>query len=98
MGDWVGERERATSPSLPPSQTLVLDGKTQSAQFDEPIYHECLTHPAMLMHPAPKRVFIGGGGELATAREVVRHASVEKCVMVDIDEKVRDERRTKERE
>ena len=35
-----------------------------------------------------KRVFIGGGGELATAREVLRHHSVEKVVMVDLDETV----------
>lgn len=38
-----------------------------------------------LAHPNPKNVFIGGGGEFATAREVMRHNSVEKCVMVDID-------------
>merc|ERR1719159_1465370 len=39
----------------------------------------------MLCHPNPKNVFIGGGGEGSTAREVLRHKSVEKCVMVDID-------------
>ena len=37
-----------------------------------------------------KRVFIGGGGELATAREVLRHSSVERVVMVDLDGKVVD--------
>lgn len=37
-----------------------------------------------------KSVFIGGGGELATAREVLRHSSVERLVMVDLDEKVVD--------
>ena len=37
---------------------------------------------------APKSVFIGGGGELATAREVLRHKSVERVVMVDIDSEV----------
>ena len=42
----------------------------------------------MLMHGNAKRVFIGGGGEMATAREVLRHEGVEKCVMVDIDEVV----------
>jgi len=57
----------------------------QSTQCDEFVYHECLVHPAMLMHPNPKNVFIGGGGEGSTAREVLRHKSVEKCVMVDID-------------
>ncbi|KAL3932845.1 MAG: hypothetical protein SGARI_003855 [Bacillariaceae sp.] len=41
-----------------------------------------------LIGGAPKSVFIGGGGELATAREVLRHKSVERCVMVDIDGKV----------
>ena len=71
-------------------KTLVLDGKTQSAERDEFVYHESLVHPAMLLHPHPKRVYIGGGGELATAREVLRHTTVEKCVMVDIDKVVVD--------
>jgi thermospermine synthase len=58
----------------------------QSATTDEFVYHESLVHTAMMSHPNPKRVFIGGGGEGATLREVLRHKSVEKCVMVDIDE------------
>lgn len=70
----------------PFGKTLVLDGKTQSAARDEHVYHECLVHPAMLAHPNPKNVYIGGGGEFATAREVLRHKSVELCVMVDIDQ------------
>ncbi|GBG26905.1 Spermidine synthase [Hondaea fermentalgiana] len=67
-------------------RTLVMDGQTQSAEADEHIYHESLVHPAMLLHKSPKKVFIGGGGEFATAREVLRHSSVERCVMIDIDE------------
>lgn len=35
------------------------------------------------------QVFIGGGGELATAREVLRYPSVEKVIMVDLDKDVR---------
>jgi len=69
---------------------LLLDGKAQSAEFDEAVYHELLVHPAMLHHPNPKTVFICGGGEGSTAREVLRHKSVEKCVMVDIDKVVCD--------
>ncbi|CAH0474917.1 unnamed protein product [Peronospora belbahrii] len=69
-------------------KTLVLDGMTQSAKNDEAIYHETLVHPALLAHPNPKTVYIGGGGEFATAREVLKHKSVEKVVMVDIDELV----------
>merc|ERR1711934_599043 len=67
-------------------RTLVMDGKTQSTEVDEKVYHESLVHPAMLAHGNPKTVFIGGGGEFATAREVLRHKSVEKCIMVDIDQ------------
>ncbi len=64
---------------------LFLDEKIQSAQADEFIYHEALVHPAMLTHPSPRRVFIAGGGEGATAREVLRHRTVEEVVMVDLD-------------
>ncbi|MCH8089986.1 MAG: polyamine aminopropyltransferase [Chloroflexi bacterium] len=67
---------------------LVLDGKTQSAESDEFIYHEILVHPAMIIHPAPRRVFIAGGGEGATLREVLSHSTVEEAVMVDIDREV----------
>lgn len=42
--------------TAPFGKTLVLDGKTQSAELDEFIYHETLVHPAMLAHPDPKRV------------------------------------------
>ena len=52
-------------------RSLVLDGKTQSTTFDEHIYHEALVHPAMLLHPNPRSVFIGGGGEGATLRETL---------------------------
>ena len=31
-------------------KTLVTDGKTQSAESDEKIYHESLVVPAMLKH------------------------------------------------
>lgn len=72
----------------PFGRCLVLDGKTQSSECDEHIYHESLVHPVMLMHPQPRAVFIGGGGEGATLREVLAHRSVTRALMVDIDEQV----------
>lgn len=69
-------------------KVLVLDGKIQSSQLDEHVYHEALVHPAMVLHGAPRRVLILGGGEGATAREVLRFKTVEEVVMVDIDEEV----------
>lgn len=67
---------------------LVLDGKTQSTEADEHIYHDSLVHPAMLLHPSPRSVFIGGGGEGATLREVLRYPEVEKVTMLDLDPEV----------
>jgi spermidine synthase len=67
---------------------LVLDGKIQSSEADEFIYHEALVQPAMLTHPHPETVFIAGGGEGATLREVLSHKTVKRVVMVDIDEEV----------
>jgi spermidine synthase len=65
---------------------LVLDGKIQSSESDEFIYHEALVHPAMLAHPNPVKVLVAGGGEGATLREVLAHSVVERAIMVDIDE------------
>ena len=64
---------------------LFLDRKIQSAESDEHIYHESLVQPALLAHPNPRTVFIAGGGEGATLREVLRFKSVERALMVDID-------------
>lgn len=66
---------------------IAIDGDIQSCQRDEAIYHEALVHVAMLLSEKPKNVLIMGGGEGATAREVLKHHEVlEKVVMVDIDE------------
>ncbi len=66
-------------------KTVFLDEKIQSAEVDEYIFHEALVHPALVAHPSPRRVMIAGGGEGATLREVLKHRTVERAVMVDID-------------
>ncbi len=71
-------------------RALILDKLIQSTEKDEYIYHELLVHPAMALHPNPRRVLILGGGEGATLREVLKHRTVEEAVMVDIDPVVVD--------
>lgn len=66
-------------------RALFLDGVLQSSAYDEALYHESLVHPAMLAHDRPCDVLIIGGGEGATLREVLRHPSVRRVTMVDID-------------
>src|SRR2546425_4341601 len=65
-------------------RSLILDGKVQSTQADEFIYHEVLVHPAMLVHPDPKRVMVIGGGGGGTLREGLRHPSGERAPVVGI--------------
>ena len=66
-------------------KVLIIDSNTQSSQLDEHIYHESLVHPTLLIHPNPKNILILGGGEGACLREVLKHRSVEKVTMIDID-------------
>lgn len=64
---------------------LIIDGDVQSTSIDEYIYHESLVHPAMLISDEPKVALIIGGGEGATLREVLKHKSIRKAIMIDID-------------
>lgn len=66
--------------------SLFLDDKPQSSEVDEAIYHEALVQPVLVTVPNPRTVFIAGGAEGATLREALRHNSVQRVVMVDIDE------------
>jgi len=67
---------------------LTLDGLVMCTQRDEYVYHEMISHVGMLSHPNPKRVLVIGGGDGGTVRELVKHPSLEKVTMVEIDEVV----------
>jgi len=68
---------------------LVIDGKIQLIEEYEESYHEMLCHVPMLMHPAPKKILIIGGGDGGTAREVLKH-NPETVTMVEVDRSVVD--------
>jgi spermidine synthase len=70
-------------------KVLVLDGRIQSSQAEDFIYHEALVHPGMLASErAPESALVIGGGEGATLREILRYPSIRRAVMVDIDDEV----------
>jgi spermidine synthase len=71
-------------------KTLFLDYKIQSSLMDEHVFHECMTQPAMTLHPNPKKVAVCGGGEGATLREALKHNTVKEAHMIDIDEELVD--------
>jgi len=67
---------------------MVIDGCTMVSTRDNFFYHEMMSHPALYTHPNPKRVWIIGGGDCGTLKEVLKHSSVEQAVQIDIDERV----------
>ncbi len=67
---------------------MVLDGCTMVSTRDNFLYHEMMSHPALFTHPNPKKVWIIGGGDCGTLREVLKHPGVEEAVQIDIDERV----------
>ncbi|MGC8587672.1 MAG: polyamine aminopropyltransferase [Hydrogenobaculum sp.] len=67
---------------------LILDGVVQFTEKNEFFYHEMLTHPVMFAHKNPQNVLIIGGGDGGILREVLKHKTVKKAVLVDIDKDV----------
>lgn len=67
---------------------LTLDDVIQSTEVDEFIYHESLVHVPLMAHPAPEEVLIIGGGDGGSLREALKHPTVRRVTLVDIDEGV----------
>ena len=67
---------------------LLNDGLVMISEKDEFIYHEMIAHIPLHVYPDAKKVLVIGGGDGGSAREVLRHETIQKCVMVEIDEMV----------
>lgn len=67
---------------------LLLDGVTQVGEKNEYLYHEPMVHPALCSHPFPRDILIIGAGDGGILREVLKHNTVEKVVMVELDGEV----------
>ncbi len=69
-------------------RTLYLDGVLQTSERDEFIYHEMLTHVPILGHGDVRDILIIGGGDGGMLEEALKHQSVERATMVEIDPSV----------
>lgn len=67
---------------------LLLDGIIQTTVNDEFVYHEMITHVALNTLKNPKRALVIGGGDGGSIREIVKHPSIEKATLVEIDRRV----------
>jgi spermidine synthase len=67
-----------------------LDGRLMTSEGDEFFYHECMTHPAALAHAGPESVLVIGGGDGGSSEELLKHPSVRRIVMAELDAAVID--------
>jgi len=67
-----------------------LDGHFMTSEQDEFFYHENLVHTSAVTHPSPERALIVGGGDGGSAEELLKHPSVKKVTLAEIDMAVVD--------
>ena len=65
-----------------------------TSEREEFFYHEALVHPAAIAHAAPRNALILGGGDGGAAEELLKHPSVERIVLAELDEAVVQAART----
>ncbi|HEX9789140.1 MAG TPA: polyamine aminopropyltransferase [Kiloniellales bacterium] len=71
-------------------RVMTLDDVVQTTEGDEFIYHEMLTHVPILAHGAAREVLIIGGGDGGMLEEALKHRTVVRVTMVEIDRGVVD--------
>jgi spermidine synthase len=67
---------------------MRIDGCNMVSERDEFFYHENLIHPVASAHPNPQNVLIIGGGDGGAAEEMLKHPSVTKVTLCELDVKV----------
>ena len=71
-------------------RVLTLDDLMMTTEGDEYHYHEMIVHIPMMHHKNPENVLVIGGGDGGTVREILKHKTVKKVVMCEIDGMVID--------
>ncbi len=64
---------------------MRIDGCNMVSERDEFFYHENLIHPVATVHPNPKTALILGGGDGGAAEEILKHPSVERVTLCELD-------------
>lgn len=62
-----------------------LDGHFMTSEKDEFFYHENLVHIAGITHPKPEKALIIGGGDGGSAKELLKHPTMQAITLVEID-------------
>lgn len=70
---------------------MALNGVIQCTEKDEFAYQELITHLPVMLHVAPKKILVIGGGDGGVVRELIKHVQegvVSSITIVEIDSKV----------
>ena len=67
---------------------FTLDDKLMTSEGDEWLYHEPLNQIPAMTHPHPRRALIIGGGDGGSARQLLKHASLQEIVLCELDAEV----------
>jgi spermidine synthase len=65
-----------------------LDGCNMTSERDEFFYHEPIVHIGALAQLSPMRALIVGGGDGGSAEEVLKHPTIERVVIAELDPEV----------
>jgi spermidine synthase len=69
-------------------RVMRLDNCFMTSEREEFFYHECMAHPAAIAHPAPRQALIIGGGDGGLAEELLKHGTMQRVVLAELDEAV----------
>ncbi len=69
-------------------RALFLDGHIQLTERDEAAYHECLVQIPLHSIDNPRKALVIGGGDGGVIREILRHPTIERVDMLEIDQEV----------
>jgi spermidine synthase len=67
---------------------LSLDNAFMTSEKDEFFYHENVVHVPAIAHSHPRQALIVGGGDGGAAEELLKHNTIERVVMAELDEGV----------
>ncbi|MEZ5729918.1 MAG: polyamine aminopropyltransferase [Burkholderiaceae bacterium] len=67
-----------------------LDGCYMTSEKDEFFYHEAMIHPAAITHDSPSSALVIGGGDGGSSEELLKHPSMQRVVMAELDPVVID--------
>jgi spermidine synthase len=65
-----------------------LDGCNMTSERDEFFYHENIVHIGALAQDAPRRALVVGGGDGGSAEELLKHPTIERVVIAELDAEV----------